>query len=773
MKNEKFCFSKGTGLIALVGIFLVGFIIANQALTNTQTSTNSRASKNSEKRLIPTLAPIPPVGTLILSELNNLASTAIAQLTAAMGLSATLDTADLAKQKTAIETAQTNATRALTAVTTQIETSLEVIDGIITQLTANKKTADKAVETAEDTKTVKDLVLTEAQGALEKAQGDAEAMKGVLDTAKEATRLAQEDANSVATSEDVYKKQLGSAQSDVTTKLAALSTSKTAFVNALKTLPGVRFIPGWDINRPKKWIDMINTVTVGDEIGYMKALNKISTESYSIGIGKHVLSIHPFITVLKTSQPVKTAYTKFVMNINSTAGSKARLAVIQKKGDKFQSLADAKAAQETAQDNYDAAVALVSPTGTLARAITTAQTAADDAGRAVALAQNKVTIYESMLTEATNAKNRITDTNSLVSETKTLPAGIVGVEVPYTLYGIDALPLQLVQVEIDKVNVSITKANTAYTAFDTAISGSTTEITTQVGAYTQFCNNVKSSDPTQKFYPIISNGLPTWWAQEYYEEHCAANETDYGWNGWYGDKAKCYVATGLCTASPPSEPCITTRCIVNIDIGKACINQEVKDTATAKPFTACITQYEAKHPGLDILNKRFSCTPMDSYFVFNGKYYREKSMEVTGANGQKLCKNELLETPTKIQAAKDWITKHLHDSYASVVQKCIDNGNIGWVGISNYEIRIPETYLAGYPAPTPMSKGYDTCVLLMPGATSGKDSAPCLQVNDAFCQCDELGYYRDNATGKYLNKYGKECPAVASGVSLDMTTYTP
>jgi len=148
-------------------------------------------------------------------------------------------------------------------------------------------------------------------------------------------------------------------------------------------------------------------------------------------------------------------------------------------------------------------------------------------------------------------------------------------------------------------------------------------------------------------------------------------------------------------------------------------------------------------------------------------------MEVTGANGQKLCKNELLETPTKIQAAKDWITKHLHDSHASVVQKCIDNGNIGWVGISNYEIRIPETYLAGYPAPTPMSKGYDTCVLLMPGATSGKDSAPCLQINNAFCQCViDLGYRKDDATGKYM-KNGKECPAVASGISLDMTTYTP
>lgn len=44
MKNEKFCFSKGTGLIAIVGILLVGFVIANQTLTDTKTSTNSRAS---------------------------------------------------------------------------------------------------------------------------------------------------------------------------------------------------------------------------------------------------------------------------------------------------------------------------------------------------------------------------------------------------------------------------------------------------------------------------------------------------------------------------------------------------------------------------------------------------------------------------------------------------------------------------------------------------------------------------------------------------------
>lgn len=46
MKNEKFCFSKGTGLIALVGVLLVGFVLFTQA-ANQPKSTNSRASGES------------------------------------------------------------------------------------------------------------------------------------------------------------------------------------------------------------------------------------------------------------------------------------------------------------------------------------------------------------------------------------------------------------------------------------------------------------------------------------------------------------------------------------------------------------------------------------------------------------------------------------------------------------------------------------------------------------------------------------------------------
>lgn len=43
MKNEKFCFSKGTGLIALVGVLLVGFVLFTQ-MANSPTSSNTKAS---------------------------------------------------------------------------------------------------------------------------------------------------------------------------------------------------------------------------------------------------------------------------------------------------------------------------------------------------------------------------------------------------------------------------------------------------------------------------------------------------------------------------------------------------------------------------------------------------------------------------------------------------------------------------------------------------------------------------------------------------------
>lgn len=44
MKNEKFCFSKGTGLIALVGIILVGAVFAMNYMTSNQQTTGTKAA---------------------------------------------------------------------------------------------------------------------------------------------------------------------------------------------------------------------------------------------------------------------------------------------------------------------------------------------------------------------------------------------------------------------------------------------------------------------------------------------------------------------------------------------------------------------------------------------------------------------------------------------------------------------------------------------------------------------------------------------------------
>ena len=202
------------------------------------------------------------------------------------------------------------------------------------------------------------------------------------------------------------------------------------------------------------------------------------------------------------------------------------------------------------------------------------------------------------------------------------------------------------------------------------------------------------------------------------------NEGDYGWNGHYGAQAKCYTATGVCAKRTVSAPenCNSVECIANLGRGKECINKEVN----ADGLKACIAKYEARYPGLDIDNSSFTgCSGAESYFVFNGRYYQEKAEKATLANGKLACKNKLLTDGSAGETkAKAWVQKHLHDTMASKIQACIDAGIFGRVGSSNYEIRIPQTYEGAYPSPTPMSKGYETCVLLKPGLT-GNRAEPC------------------------------------------------
>jgi len=49
MKNEKFCFSKGTGLIALVGVLFIGVVLFAQ-ISNTPKSTNTKASEYNKSK---------------------------------------------------------------------------------------------------------------------------------------------------------------------------------------------------------------------------------------------------------------------------------------------------------------------------------------------------------------------------------------------------------------------------------------------------------------------------------------------------------------------------------------------------------------------------------------------------------------------------------------------------------------------------------------------------------------------------------------------------
>ncbi len=433
MKNEKFCFSKGTGLIALVGVLLVGFVLANQMVTDTKTSINSRAGGGTA----PSSVSIPVAGTLILSELK----TKAAPVLAVSGIAA----------------AQTNAMSALTTVTTQIGSSLTAVEGLITEINNQK---------------------SEKEGVLINAKADETAKKAVLETAKKTTKSAQTDADSVATSEEVYKKQLSDAQENLTVTLKDLSTSKIKFVSAINGLPGAGVVP-----TVKKWVQMINAVPSGDEMGYLKALNEISTETVDSNTPIINIRITAFTTVLKTSQPVRTAYTKFVEDIASTVSSRGRLAAIQKNEGKFQSLADAKATQDIAQK------------------------AVDDTAPAVTLAQNQVTVYESMVTEATNAKNRIAILSTLALETTVLPAGISGVVIPANMYGIDTTLFQSVQQEIDKVNISITNANAAYTAFDSTISGGIGASTAAPGAVTIVTPGVTTAAPGA--VTIVTPGVTT------------------------------------------------------------------------------------------------------------------------------------------------------------------------------------------------------------------------------------------------------------------------
>ena len=296
---------------------------------------------------------------------------------------------------------------------------------------------------------------------------------------------------------------------------------------------------------------------------------------------------------------------------------------------------------------------------------------------------------------------------------------------------------------ITSLNNALATAYSAYNDLDKAITDAGENLSGQVQSYANYCSNVRSEDPSQTFYPLMdSNGIPAAWAQLYYDTYCAKNATDYKWNGLWGNKAKCYTATGLCSTR---ALCNKRDCVVGINNQIACINREVD-------VNNCQTKY-AQY-GIDILQAGFACPPANigtQYDKLGADYYQlSGGVDTNAISGRKTCINKKLTSESDIQAAKDWFSATVNARIVARNAICKANITFGWKGSPTFGVLPdPNTYLNGAPTDVPkigMIK-YDTCLQL--NSTSDRVGASCInkEVADAYCQCKDFGYrtYRDGA----------------------------
>lgn len=613
MKNEKFCFNKGTGLVAIVGILLIGFVLANQTLTNTQTSTNSRASAPGSMLRgggQPTSAPTAPSGTLILSELLKKADAFMKTLDTALARPATLNTAKLQEQKNEVVAATKDAEAKYQVVIAQVATSKESIAKSITSITESRDDGYRVKEAADQEK-------INADGDLEQKKADLAATTQAL---ADAAQVLSKARNTTTPPTD----RLQDAQDKVASKLSEMSTARTQFVSALKGLPAYSSIPNWEGNRPAEWVKKIEAVRPDDAQTLAGVLDTITNEKYSVW----KVTIKPFQTVLATSKPVASAYKTLKEKIILTLAAQNQLANVESK------ISVAETAYQTAIANNRAALAAYST------AQATAQKAAQDAQNA----SDRLNVYNFMLVEAQKAQQEIL--NLIVEQTKVLPIGLIPVSFPANTYDVDLYNLELVKHEVDAVNGALSSANAAYETLSGSIEGGVTEVKTEVKNYGDYCKGIKSS---VALYPVVEYNtsgdalvetLPALVAQVYSEQHCATNTSKPKWNGIWGAGAKCYTATGLCSTQ---EGCNNKNCILNIGgkDGTACIYAEV-------PLSNCATG-----PFADLVaNQSLTCSPK-AYFRVGSDYYAEGALMTR--NGRNYCGNKKLSLESEINAAKQWI----------------------------------------------------------------------------------------------------------------------
>lgn len=621
MKNEKFCFSKGTGLIAIVGILLVGFVIANQTLTDTKTSTNSRASAANGNALGGGGGTPPtPAGTLILADLIKKADAAITAMKSTIaGCAVQTNGANCATAETKYndltkKRLTANETYSLLTGTVNPDTQFVPSEGKIPARLLDFNSYVMGISTKKIAST-KDLNDAIAKVTSTKASWDAAIAitKAAEESVQDQTRIYAASFGLFYTSLNTFSGTMQSLNNDIARNTVnELATLKSQNINASNT----------------------DFMTYRGALLFAQYDGVISTKDPQTGKSKIDQLESTFLR--KDKQIFRDSYNSFHTNLTKAVADRAKL-------DAYKGVVTSAKTSEAAKKlEYDTAIA------------------------AREKAVNIDAVYGEMSVNLLTANTALK--SLVISKEAVLPAGPSALPVLLTanLYSVDTSVYTSAQMALDSVNKVLADANIVYEKLQNVTGVSASEVVSQASAYNDYCASIKPYRKDgvliQKFWPVINPeltvydtqgklvGLASNIANFYYGTECNKNAADFKWNGIWGAGAKCYTATGVCSTQ---NNCVTTDCIAELGNGTKCIYREV-------PVENC-------NPDL-LANKTLTCATSGVYFKAGGEYYETNGLRE--ANGRKYCGSKKVTGATEIAAAQAYIASTIANKVAAKDRDC-------------------------------------------------------------------------------------------------------